>query len=290
MNSHQVLYWLHQAQQEQYAVGAFNANTLEQIQAVAFAAAREQAPVILQISHNALRYVGGENTVLGLQYFQAMGRIAASTAHVPFFLHLDHGLYHEVLWAIGLGFDSVMFDGGDLPLEENIRQTRTLCQLAHDSGIAFEAELGEVPKPGGSQHEELGELTDPSLAAVFVAETGIDSLAVAVGSVHGGEKKSVRLDLALLQEIADQVKVPLVLHGSSGVVDADLQASIQAGICKVNTATQSNVAFSGAVQQFLQAHPAASDPRKYLQPGREAMVAAVRERIQVIGASGKAAV
>ena len=289
MNNSELLYWLKDAKNHRYAIGAFNANNLEQVQAVAMAAEAEQAPVILQASHNCLRYLGRENTVLGMQYFYAMAKVAVASVNVPFFIHLDHGTYNEVLWAIGLGFDSVMFDGGDLPFDENIRQTRELSEIAHSSDICIEAELGEVPKPGGTVNEEVGELTNPEKVNSFVQSTGIDSLAIAIGSVHGGKEKHVRLDLPLLQKIADQVDIPLVLHGSSGVLDEDILESIKCGICKVNTATQSNVAFSRANQEYLQTYPDTADPRKYLRLAREEMTQAVRERIQSIGAAGKAA-
>ena len=289
MNNSELLYWLKDAKIHRYAIGAFNANNLEQVQAIAIAAEAEQAPVILQASHNCLRYLGRENTVLGLQYFYAMAKVAADSVNFPFFIHLDHGTYNEVLWAIGLGFDSVMFDGGDLPFDENIRQTRELSEIAHRSDICIEAELGEVPKPGGTVSEEVGELTNPEKVNAFVQSTGIDSLAIAIGSVHGGKEKRVRLDLPLLQKIADQVDIPLVLHGSSGVLDEDIIESIKYGICKVNTATQSNVAFSRANQEYLQTYPDTADPRKYLRLAREKMTQAVRERIQSIGAAGKAA-
>ena len=178
---------------------------------------------------------------------------------VPVVLHLDHGGEMDLIQAVGLGFTSVMFDGSNLPFEENIRTTRRLCEIAHEAGAAFEAELGEVPR-AGVQGEEEGELTDPAQVAEFVSLTGVDALAVAVGSVHALLRKEVALDFALLDAIHAAVDVPLVLHGSSGVLDESVAEGIRRGLCKVNVATQLNGVFTGAVRQYLDAHPANCRP------------------------------
>jgi fructose-bisphosphate aldolase, class II len=279
--------WLLRAQAENFAIGAFNANTLEQVQAIVMAAQAECAPVIIQISHNAVKYLGAGNRLAGLRYFAEIGRIAAESVNVPVILHFDHGHHTDILQALGLGFTSVMFDGSDLPFEENIAQTRELCGAAHECGACFEAELGEVPRSGVPGMEE-GQLTDPDQVAEFVERTGVDALAVAVGSVHALKRKEVQLDFALLDAIQSKVSVPLVLHGSSGVLDDSIREGIRRGLCKVNVATQLNGAFTQSVRDYLSAHPEDVDPRKYLNPARQAMVEQVRERMRLFGVSGKA--
>jgi fructose-bisphosphate aldolase, class II len=281
--------WLRQAQVEKFAIGAFNANSLEQMQAIVMAAQAEQAPVIIQISHNAVMYLGAGSRLAGLRLVAEMGRVVAEMVEVPVVLHLDHGGEMDLLQSLSLGFTSVMFDGSDLPFESNIATTKRLCEIAHDAGAAFEAELGEVPRAGVAGAEE-GELTDPGQVAEFAARTGVDALAVAVGSVHALKKKEVALDFARLDAIHAAVSVPLVLHGSSGVLDESICEGIRRGLCKVNVATQLNGVFTRAVREHLAAHPDNVDPRKYLGEGRTKMVEQVRERMRLFGVSGKAAV
>ena len=282
--------WIDYAQQGGFAVGAFNANTLEQMQGIVQAAQAEDAPAIIQVSHNALLYTGSGNATLGLQYMAAAGQIAAQSVEVPIALHLDHATESEVLQAIALGFTSVMFDSGGLSFEDNVTITRRLREIAHANGVCMEAEIGEVPKPGDNPAFDAAdvELTDPDAAAEFAAATGIDTLAVALGSVHGMKDKSVRLDLERLQAIRARVPIPLVLHGSSGVTDGDIHQGIALGLCKVNVATQLNKAFTRAVRGVLDADQSLVDPRKYLGPARAAQIDAARERIRFIGAAGKA--
>lgn len=246
--------WLKRAKAEKFAIGAFNANNLEQMQAIVQAAEEERAPVIIQISHNAAKFLGAGNRLVGLRLVAEMGRIVADSVSVPVVLHLDHGGELDLLQAIGLGFTSVMFDGSHLGFEENVRTTRRLCEIAHESGVTFEAELGEVPRAGVPGEEE-GELTDPAQVAEFATQTGVDALAVAIGSVHALKRKEVALDFALLDAIHAAVDVPLVLHGSSGVLDESIVDGIQRGLCKVNVATQLNGGFTGAVRDYLAAHP-----------------------------------
>lgn len=283
--------WITCAQQAGFAIGAFNANTLEQIQAIVQAAQAEDAPAIIQISHNALLYAGSGNATLGLQYMAAAGKIAAASVEVPIALHLDHATEDEVVQAIALGFTSVMFDGDGLTFEENITITRRLREIAHTNGVCMEAEIGEVPKPGTAAFDAATiELTDPAAAAEFAAATAIDTLAVALGSVHGMKDKNIRLDLERLQAIRARVDIPLVLHGSSGVTDDDIARGIALGLCKVNVATQLNKAFTRAVRGILDADRDLVDPRQYLGPARSAQIDAARERIRFIGAAGKAGV
>ncbi len=290
--------WVLRAQREHFAIGAFNANTLEQVQAIVEAAQAEAAPVIIQVSHRALQYIGCGNETVSLRYIAEIGRVAAQSVSVPVSLHLDHANEAEVLQAIGLGFTSVMFDGGNLPFEENIEATRKLCERAHASGVNMEAELGEVPKPGNREETRLlqeagflgqtaSNLTPPDQAAEFIRAAGIDALAIAIGSVHAVKQKTVELDLERLKAIRAVVDIPLVLHGSSGVTDECIAAGIALGLCKVNVATQLNQAFTGAVRAKLSADAKEVDPRQYLSLARNEMTERVRERMRLLGAAGK---
>ena len=289
MTLQNVFPWIHRAQYEGWAVGAFNANTMEQVQAVVLAAQAENAPAIIQVSHRALTYIGNGNEIQGLKYIAAIGKIAAESVTVPLALHLDHGTESEVLQAIALGFTSVMFDGDGLSFDDNISITKRLCETAHSIGVCMEAEVGEVPKPDGKAYDETAiALTQPGETAQFTEATGVDTLAVALGSVHGLKAKTISLDLDRLKAIRDRVSTPLVLHGSSGVSDKDIKQGIVMGLCKVNVATQLSQAFTGAIRDVLNKDGGLVDPRKYLAPGRNAQMEIVRERIQFLGASGKA--
>jgi len=291
MTLQNLLPWILQAQKEGWAVGAFNANTMEQMQAIALAAQAENAPAIMQVSHRALTYIGSGNEIQGLKYIAAIGRIAAESVDVPVALHLDHGTESEVLQAIALGFTSVMFDGDGLSFEENISITKRLCKAAHSVGICMEAEVGEVPKPDGKEYDKDAiALTQPEEAVQFADATGIDTLAVALGSVHGLMTKQISLDLDRLTAIRYRVAIPLVLHGSSGVSDKDIKQGITMGLCKVNVATQLAQAFTGAIREVLKKDGELVDPRKYLAEGRKAQTEIVRERIRFFGASGKASI
>jgi fructose-bisphosphate aldolase class II len=289
MTLQNVLPWILCAQKEGWAVGAFNANTMEQVQAIVLAAQAEEAPAIIQVSHRALTYIGSGNEIQGLKYIAAIGKIAAESVAVPVALHLDHGKESEVLQAIALGFTSVMFDGDGLPFEENISITKRLCEIAHSVGVCMEAEVGEVPKPDGKEYNEATiALTQPDEAAQFAEATGVDILAIALGSVHGLKAKTVSLDLDRLQEIRKRVSIPLVLHGSSGVSDKDIKQGVAMGLCKVNVATQLSQAFTVAIRDVLNKDGELVDPRKYLVAGRDGQMEIVRERIQFLGASSKA--
>jgi fructose-bisphosphate aldolase, class II len=285
-----VLPWIERAYREGWAVGAFNAVNMEQAQAIAWAAEAENAPAIIQVSHRALLYVGGGDAVYGLKMMAAVGKAAADSVRAPLALHMDHGSESEVRLALELGFTSVMFDADGLALEENLAITRRLAELAHAAGACMEAEVGDVPRitAEGAIHSEEG-LTHPEDAQLFARSAGVDTLAIAIGSVHAVKRKEVDLDLERLRAIRAAVVQPLVLHGSSGVTDESLRAGIALGLAKINTATQLSQGFTAAARAVLQANPAESDPRQYLGPGRAAMVEAVRERIKLVGASGKAA-
>jgi len=283
-----VLPWIQRARREGWAVGAFNAVNMEQAQAIAWAAELENAPAIIQVSHRALLYVGGGDAVYGLKMMAAIGLAAAASVRAPVALHMDHGSAAEVRLALELGFTSVMFDADGLPLAENLAITQQLAETAHAAGACLEAEVGDVPRVAadGGIDAHAG-LTRPADAQFFAGLAGVDTLAVAIGSVHAVKRKEVELDLERLRAIAAAVALPLVLHGSSGVTDASVRAGIALGLAKINVATQMSQSFSAAARAVLQANPAETDPRQYLGAGRAAMVAAVRERMQVVGASGK---
>ncbi|MGP5672008.1 class II fructose-bisphosphate aldolase [Brachybacterium alimentarium] len=244
-------------------LAAFNVVHVENAEAFASAAARAGTPVVLQISQNAARYHGGLAPI-GLATLEI-----ARAAKADVVVHLDHAddldLVRE---ALDLGVSSIMYDGSKLPDEENRARTAEVVRAAHDLGVSVEAELGEVGGKDGV-HSPTAR-TDPAEAARFVADTGVDLLAVAVGTSHAMTERTALLDLALIEEIAAAVEVPLVLHGSSGVADADIQAAIRAGMTKINVSTHLNTVFTGAVRELLETDPDVVDTRTWMRAGREA--------------------
>jgi fructose-bisphosphate aldolase class II len=261
-------------------VGAFNVITLESVEAVVAGAETAGRPVILQLSENAAKFHGGNPRPVTA----AMREIAVA-AGVDVSLHLDHVEDEELLRvSADAGFSSVMFDAGRLPYQENLSATASAAAWAHGAGLSIEAELGYV---GGkdtqvtSAHAE-GVRTDPDQAAEFVAATGVDALAVAVGSSHAMTSRTAALDVDLIARLRAAVPVPLVLHGSSGVPDADLAQAVAAGIIKVNVGTLLSVAYTSSVRESLGAAPDVTDPRKYLRPAREKISSVVAELLGVI--------
>lgn len=275
------------AQERGCAIPACNANTLEQAQAIIQAAGLEAAPMILQFSQRAALYLGMGDIHSGLKTALATGRAAAQDVDFPVWVHFDHGRPDEVRLAVDLGFDSVMFDGADLPFDENLALTRELAEVCHDRGVFLEAEVGDVPRADSAAPEPI-RLTDPDQAAHFAQESGVDSLAVSLGSVHAVKNQRNHLDFERLAAIRSRVDCPLVLHGSSGVVDKDLVRGIEGGLCKINMATRFNQVFTEAVRAQITEDEALVDPRPYLRAGREAMVREVRSVIRLLGASGLA--
>ncbi len=267
-----------------YAVGAFNLNNMEILQAVITAAEEERSPVILQASQGGLKYAG-------IDYIVAMAKVAAEAASVPVALNLDHGTsFEQAMQCIRKGFSAVMVDGSRLPLEDNIALVKRVVDVAHAVGVSVEAELGKI---GGTEDdivvsERDAMMTDPEEAAKFIEEAQPDLLAVAIGTAHGVYKGEPKLDFERLTEIKERVDVPLVLHGASGVPDEAIRKACQVGISKINIDTELRIAFSGAVQRTLQANPDEIDPRKILGPAREAMKQVVREKMRLFGCSGKA--
>lgn len=187
-----------------------------------------------------------------------------------------------------MGFTAVMFDGSNLPLEENIRLTRQVVEWARPAGVSVEGELGRVLRVGATVEEVRALMTDPDEAVRFARETGIDALAVAVGSVHQMTQQQAVLDVARVGAIRGATGLPLVLHGSSGVAEESLREAIRAGICKVNFATSLNVAFRRGLAQAMAEDPAGVDPRPYLARARDEVAAVVREKIRLLGCSNRA--
>jgi fructose-bisphosphate aldolase class II len=275
---------LARAEEGGYAIGAFNCNNMEIVQAIMAAAEAERSPVILQASQGAIKYAG-------IDYITAMVGEAARQATVPVALHLDHGTdFDQVLLCIRHGFSSVMVDGSRHPLEENIALTAKVAEIAHAVGLSVEGELGKI-----SGTEDLVKVadkdaffTDPEEAKVFVSQTGIDAFAPSVGTAHGQYKGEPKLDYERLAKIKQLTGVPLVLHGSSGVPDESVRKAISLGVRKVNIDTNIREAFVAAIKDELAKNPQEIDPRKLLGPAREAATAVIRQKIRVFGSAGKA--
>ncbi len=270
------------AQKNKYAIGAFNVENMEMVQAVVMAAEELQSPVILQTTPSTVKYAD-------LDYFYANVKTAADKAKVSVALHLDHGNSFELaMRALRVGYTSIMIDGSHESFEDNIKLTQSVVEACHPSGVCVEAELGKV---GGKEDDLDGgdnnPYTDPMQAVEFVERTGVDSLAVAIGTAHGVYKGIPKLDLERLAQIKEVVSIPLVLHGTSGVPDDVVQQCIQKGICKVNYATDLRIAFSKGVKEFLNKNPEAIDPKKYNAQGREEVKKYVINKIKVCGSHGK---
>ena len=268
---------------ERFAVGAFNANNMEMVQAIVETAQEERAPVILQVSQGAIRYAG-------LDYAAGMVKIAAEQADVPVVLHLDHGTsFDQNVMCLRAGFTSLMFDGSKLPYEENVSITKMVCDIAHIIGVPVEAELGRVLQStdGVTPEEVEAAMTDPDQAKEFIDLTGADSLAVAVGSVHAMKARQAALDILRIKTIRQKAGVPLVLHGSSGVKHESVVEAIEHGICKVNVATYLNQAFVRGMREGFERHPDEVDPRKYLSISRDNTKEAVREKIRLFKSNNR---
>ncbi|MFI2508330.1 ketose-bisphosphate aldolase [Streptomyces sp. NPDC018972] len=265
------------------AVASFNVITLEHVEAVVAGAESANAPVVLQVSENAVKFRHGRLLPLA-----RAAVAAAERAAVPVALHLDH-VHSDTLLrqAPDAGFGSVMYDASRLPYADNLAATRAAVDWAHARGLWIEAELGEIGGKGGQAAPDAhapGARTDPDRARAFVAASGVDALAVAIGTTHAMTTRTATLDHALLERLAAALDVPLVLHGSSGLPDRELAAAVAGGITKVNVGTALNIAMTGAIREFLTAHPEAVDSRGYLTVGREAMTRAVTGIIEALGA------
>jgi len=275
---------LPQAKANKYAVGQFNMNNLEFTQAIIDASIEENSPVIFGVSEGAMRY-------MGLDYTVAMAKVAAERASVPVALHLDHGSSFEVVMkCIQAGFSSVMFDGSHYPLEENIRLTKKVVEAAHAVGVSVEGELGTI---GGVEDDlnvadEDAKLAKPEEAIRFWQETGVDALAIAVGTAHGMYKAEPKIRFDIIDEVARNIDAPIVLHGGSGVPDEDIVKAISLGVGKINVNTENQVAMTKVVRELLAAKPNMIDPRKYLGAAREAIKETVRGKIRLFGSNNRA--
>lgn len=275
---------LDKAQKGSYAVGAFNCNNMEIVQAIVAAAEAENAPVIIQASQGAIKYAG-------IEYITALTKLAAEKASVPIALHLDHGTsFAQVMQCARNGFSSVMIDGSKHQLEDNIALTNKVIEAVRPLGISVEAELGKI---GGTEDditvsEREALFTDPAEAEYFVKATQVDALAIAIGTAHGQYKGVPKLDFERLTQIRERVSTPLVLHGSSGVPEDALQEAISRGICKVNIDTNIREAFTLGARLVLEKDPHEIDPRKMLGPAREAATKIIQEKIRIFGSNGKA--
>lgn len=275
---------LERAQKGHYAVGAFNCNNMEIVQAIIAAAEAENSPVIIQASQGAIKYAG-------IEYITALTKIAAGNSNVPVALHLDHGTsFAQVMQCARYGFSSVMIDGSKLQLEENIALTNKVIEAVRPLGLSVEAELGKI---GGTEDditvsEKEALFTDPSEAERFVQATKVDALAIAIGTAHGQYKGVPKLDFERLSKIREIISTPIVLHGSSGVPDDALREGISRGVSKINIDTNIREAFVRAARSVLEENAKEIDPRKMLGPAREAATAIIREKIRVFGSNGKA--
>ena len=275
---------LKKAQREGYAVPAFNIHNLETLEVVVETAAELKSPVILAGTPSTIEYAGGE-------FIVAMAEAAAEKYNIPIAIHLDHfEVIDEIKHFVDLGFRSTMIDASHAPFEENIETVKKVVEYAHKYDATVEAELGRL----GGQEDDLivdekdTKYTNPKQAKEYVERTGIDSLAVAIGTAHGLYHGESKLDFDRLKEIRDMVDVPLVLHGASDIPDELIKKAISLGICKVNVATDLKIPFSDAVKKYFIENPDANDPRKYMTPGKEAMKKVVAHKIMVCGSNDKA--
>lgn len=274
---------LERAAQDHFAVGAFNANCMEQVQAIVEAAQEEHAPVILQVSQGAIRYAG-------LAYAAGLVKIAASVVDVPVVLHLDHGTdYNQNVRCLHAGFTSLMFDGSKLSFEDNVAITKKICDIAHLVDIPVEAELGRVAQSEDKLTPEQVEalMTDPDQAVEFIRLTGADTLAVACGSVHAMRAAEAELDIARIKAVHEKLSIPLVLHGSSGVKPSSIEEALQYGMAKINVATYLNEAFVDGIKEGLAKHPDSVDPRHSLTIARDRVKERVREKIRLFKSNGR---
>lgn len=273
---------LKKAQENHYAVGAFNAENMEMVQAVINAAEEENAPVIIQTTPGTIRYAS-------LELYYANASAAAQKSKVPVAIHLDHGSSFELaMQALHAGYTSIMIDGSKLVIDKNIALTKSVVDACKPNNIPVEGELGHVGgKEDDTESINMG-YTDPDEAVQFVKQTGVSSLAVGVGTAHGVYAQTPVLNTELIRTLKSKIDVPMVLHGASGLNDEAVQECILRGICKVNFATELRIAFTKAVEKYLKKNPNTIDPKKYCAAGREAVKKLVTEKIKILGCAGKA--
>lgn len=271
------------AQIEKYAVPAFNIHNLETLQVVIDVAMELRSPVILAGTPSTIEYAGDN-------YIVAMANVGANKYNIPIAVHLDH--FQEIdgiKGGIEAGFKSVMIDASHKDFQGNVNIVKEVVEYAHRYDVAVEGELGKlIGKEDSLIVEEKDSVyTNPEIASEFVNLTGIDSLAVAIGTAHGLYKGSPKLDFLRLKKIKEKVRVPLVLHGASDVGDELVRKAISLGICKVNVATDLKIPFANAVKKYFKENPNENDIRKYMTPGKDAMREVVKHKIMVCGSNGR---
>jgi fructose-bisphosphate aldolase class II len=275
---------LDSAEKGNYAVGAFNCNNMEIVQAIVESADELRSPVIMQASQGAIKYAG-------INYVVGLAKLAANAASVPVALHLDHGTdFATVVACIQAGFTSVMFDGSQWSKEENIARTKEIVKIAHAVGVSVEGEIGKI---GGVEDDiavdERDAMLTPVLDAIeFYEATGIDALAMSFGTAHGHYKLPPKLALDRIGEVHQRSGAYLVMHGGSGVPAEDVRAGIQVGIRKVNIDTELRESFLGEVRKQLNQKPNEIDPRKILGPAKAVLKERLKEKMRLFGSVGKA--
>ncbi|PLV57455.1 class II fructose-1,6-bisphosphate aldolase [Thermotoga sp. SG1] len=303
---------LDKASREGYAIGAFNFNNMEFLQAILEAAEEEKAPVIVATSEGAIKYIGNGDIETGAKLAVEMVRTYAEKLSVPVALHLDHGRdFNVIMAAIKAGYSSVMIDASHLPFEENLKETKKIVEIAHAVGISVEAELGKLKGIEDNVVEKESVLVDPEEAKIFVKETEVDFLAPAIGTSHGAFKfkGEAQLDFERLKKVKEYTQIPLVLHGASmvpqdvvklaneygaelsgakGVPEDMLKKAIELGINKINTDTDLRITFVAYLRKVLSEDKSQIDPRKIFKPVFEQVKEIVKERIRIFGSSGKA--
>lgn len=275
---------LNKALEGKYAVGQYNINNLEWTQAILAAAEEEKSPVILGVSEGAARHMSGFYTVVKM----VEGLIQDMKITVPVAIHLDHGSsFDKCKEAIDAGFTSVMIDASHGTIEHNIETTKKVVEYAHSKGVSVEAEVGLV---GGQEDDVVADVMYAKLddCVRIVKETGIDTLAPALGSVHGPYKGEPNLGFAEMEEIRNAVNLPLVLHGGTGIPTHDIKKAVSLGTSKINVNTENQIEFTKAVREVLAAKQEAYDPRTYIVPGREAIKQTVIGKIREFGSNNKA--
>lgn len=279
---------LKKARDGKYAVAAININNLEWTRAILETAQEENSPIILGVSEGAAKYMGGFKVAANM----VNALIETLNITVPVALHLDHGSYNGCLGCIEAGFSSVMFDGSHSPLEENLRQTREMVEIAHSKGISIEAEVGTI---GGEEDGIVGsgELADPNECRML-AECGIDFLAAGIGNIHGKYPENwAGLNFERLQEVKEAaLNLPLVLHGGTGIPEEQIRKAISLGVAKINVNTELQIVFAEATRKYIEEgkdlEGKGFDPRKLLKPGFDAMKDIVRTKIRMFGSNNKA--
>jgi len=273
---------LENAQNQNYAITAFNIHNLETLKAVVTAACNEKSPLILQTTPGTCKF-------LGVDYITAMAKIASQNTNIPIALHLDHSHSAELaMRCIDAGYTSVMIDGSSLPFEENIALAKEVVKYAHKRGVQVEAELGQLSGTEDELTSEVTYLTDPEEAKEFSMRTEIDSLAIAVGTAHGIYTGPPKIHFDILRKIREAVSIPLVLHGCSGVSEQDIKKAIQLGICKINIATDIKLAFSRELKNFFKENPDENDPRKYFAPAQAMVTKVAISKIRMSESNDKA--